>query len=147
MIISRLSESGWSGLKDVQDEKLWLSDIFRGFHQYYWFVSILTPNYILDFLTCCNYNKLIMKIEYDPNKNQRNITKRKLSFDLVEQFELDTALIWEDDRYDYDEIRYCALGYIENGIFHLAFTYRGDTIRVISLRKANKREVKRYAET
>ena len=88
-----------------------------------------------------------MKIEYDPDKNQRNIRKRKLSFDLVETFELDTALIWEDDRYDYGEIRYCALGYIGIALFHLTFTCRDDTIRVISLRKANKREVKRYAET
>ena len=64
----------------------------------------------------------------------------QLSFDLVEHFELDSALIWEDDRYDYEEIRYCALGYIGVGLFHLTFTYRGDSIRVISLRKTNKKE-------
>ena len=88
-----------------------------------------------------------MKIEYDPHKNQHNIRKRKLSFDLVEQFEWETALIWEDDRYDYSETRYCALGYIGVRIYHLVFTYRADIVRVVSLRKANKREVNKYAET
>ena len=87
-----------------------------------------------------------MKIEYDPNKNQRNINKRKLSFDLVERFEFETAHIWEDTRYNYGEVRYCALGYICPQIFHLTFTYRSETIRVISLRKASKNEVKKYAE-
>lgn len=59
----------------------------------------------------------------------------------------ETALIREDSRYDYSEIRYCALGYIGVRIYHLVFTYRADIVRVISLRKANKREVNRYAET
>lgn len=87
-----------------------------------------------------------MKIEYDPDKNQSNIKERKLSFDLVEQFEWETSLIWEDDRSDYGETRFCALGYIEIRIYHLVFTYRPEIVRVISLRKANKREVNRYAE-
>ncbi|WLE96580.1 MAG: BrnT family toxin [Candidatus Electrothrix communis] len=88
-----------------------------------------------------------MKIEYDPNKNRRNITKHGISFDLAERFEWDTALIWEDTRYNYGETRFCALGYIEIRMYHLVFTYRDDTVRVISLRKANKREIKHYAET
>lgn len=88
-----------------------------------------------------------MEIEYDPDKNQRNIKRRSLSFDLVEQFEWETALIWEDDRYDYGETRYCALGYVGDRIYHLVFAYRADIVRIISLRKANRREVNRYAET
>ncbi len=88
-----------------------------------------------------------MKIEYDPNKNRRNITKHGISFDLAERFEWDTALIWEDTRYNYGETRFCALGYIEIRMYYLVFTYRDDTVRVISLRKANKREIKHYAET
>ncbi len=88
-----------------------------------------------------------MKIEYDPNKNRRNITKHGISFDLAERFEWDTALIWEDTRYNYGETRFCALGYIEIRMYHLVFTYRDDTVRVISLRKANKREIKHYAKT
>ncbi len=88
-----------------------------------------------------------MKIEYDPDKNQSNIKRRNLSFDLVEQFEWESALIWVDDRFEYHEIRYCALGYIGVRLYHLVFTYRAEIVRVISLRKANKREMNRYAET
>ena len=88
-----------------------------------------------------------MKIEFDPTKNQRNIQNRQISFELVEGFEWETALAWQDNRKDYGEIRYCALGYIEARIYHLAFTLRNDRVRVISLRKANRREVNRYAET
>ena len=87
-----------------------------------------------------------MKVEYDPNKNQSNVKNRNLSFDLVEQFEWETSLIWEDDRYDYGEIRFCALDYIGIRIYHLVCTFRPEVIRVISIRKANKREVNRYAK-
>ena len=88
----------------------------------------------------------MIKIEYDPGKNQRNIKERGLSFDTVKDFEFDTALVWKDDRRDYGEVRYCALGYIGLRIHHIVFTLRADVVRVISLRKANKREIKRYAE-
>ncbi len=88
-----------------------------------------------------------MSIEYDPKKNQRNIKNRNLSFDLVKQFEWESAVHWEDDRMDYGEIRYCALGYIDIRLYHVVFTCRNEKVRVISLRKANKREVKIYAET
>ena len=88
-----------------------------------------------------------MEIKYDPEKNQRNIKNRNLSFDLVKQFEWESAVAWEDDRMDYGETRYCALGYIDTRLYHVVFTYRDEKVRVISLRKANKREVKIYAET
>lgn len=87
-----------------------------------------------------------MNIEYDPDKNQINIKNRGLSFDLVEQFEWGTSLIWEDDRNRYGEIRFSALGYIGFRIYHLVFTHRDEVVRVISFRKANKREVNRYAK-
>jgi len=63
------------------------------------------------------------------------------------QFEWEGALVLEDNRKDYGETRYCALGYIDLRLYHIVVTYRNDIIRVISLRKANKREVKIYAET
>ncbi len=88
-----------------------------------------------------------MEIEFDPNKNQRNMKKRKLSFELVVKFEWDTSVIWQDNRHDYGETRFCALGYIGVRIYYLAFTLRSDRVRVISLRKVSKREVSKYAET
>lgn len=86
-----------------------------------------------------------MKIEFDPNKNEKNIDEREISFELAVDFEIDTALIKVDSRHEYQEIRFNALGLIGNRVFHLTYTLRGDIFRVISLRKANKREVKEYA--
>ncbi len=88
-----------------------------------------------------------MEIEFDPDKNRRNITERHISFELAEGFEWETALIWKDNRQDYGETRYCAIGYIEVRLYHLVFTLRSERLRVISLRKANRREIDKYAET
>ena len=88
-----------------------------------------------------------MKIEFDPNKNTNNLKERGLSFQLAENFELETAIIRIDTRKNYGEPRFNALGYIENRLYHLTFTVRVGVIRVISLRKANKREVNYYAST
>lgn len=49
-------------------------------------------------------------------------------------------------RYDYGEDRFQALGLIDGRLHMLVFTIRGGTLRAISLRKANPREVRRYAE-
>lgn len=52
-----------------------------------------------------------------------------------------------DDRHEYGEVRYVALGYLENRLHVLCFTEASDGIRVISFRRANDREVKRYAKS
>ncbi len=88
-----------------------------------------------------------MEIEFDPAKNTRNIEQRGIFFEWVESFEFETAVIRLDLRQQYGEPRFNAIGYIGNRLYHLTFTLRADKIRVISLRKANRREVKRYAET
>jgi len=88
-----------------------------------------------------------MKIEFDPAKSERNRQQRGLPFDLVEHFEWEQALVRRDSRREYGEKRFCALGYIANRVYHVVFTLRGDVARVISLRKANNREVNSYAET
>jgi uncharacterized DUF497 family protein len=62
----------------------------------------------------------------------------------VAQFEMETAMICLDIRQNYGEPRFNALGLIENRLYHMTFTVRGDAICVISLRKANKREVNHY---
>lgn len=86
-----------------------------------------------------------MRIEFDSEKNQCNIRARGISFDLALEFEFESAFIRLDVRKDYGEPRFVALGLISNRVFNLVFTVRTDAIRVISLRKANKREVIRYA--
>jgi uncharacterized DUF497 family protein len=81
-------------------------------------------------------------ISFDPKKNERNIAERGLSFDLAEQFEWDSALVVEDSRKDYGERRFQALGLIDGRPHALVFTPRAGRVHVISLRKANRREVR-----
>ena len=87
-----------------------------------------------------------MKYEWDENKNHKNRARHKIDFNRAVDFEWDSAYEYIDDRRDYNETRYCALGYISVRIFHLTYTYRGETVRIISLRKATKREERQYAE-
>ncbi|MGD0959999.1 MAG: BrnT family toxin [Methylomonas sp.] len=87
-----------------------------------------------------------MKIEFDPDKNDKNIRERGISFELAADFDLTTAFIWTDTRKDYGETRYIALGYISKRLFSLAFTVRGDVMKIISMRKANQREVRGYEQ-
>lgn len=83
-------------------------------------------------------------MDKDSRKERRNIAERGLSLDLAEQLDWATALIWEDKRNEYGERRYCVLGLIEDRLHSVVFTPRNGKPRVISLRKANKREVNRY---
>jgi uncharacterized DUF497 family protein len=57
---------------------------------------------------------------------------------------LDTALVEIDDRSDCNEERFVALGLIGDWVPMIVFTVHGEAIRVISLRKASRREVQRY---
>lgn len=85
-----------------------------------------------------------MKITYDPLKNAANIERRALPFDLIEDLDWATAVIVEDLRRDYGERRYRVFGYIGGRLYAAVFTPRSDAIHVISLRKANSREVKNH---
>ncbi len=88
-----------------------------------------------------------MEIEFDPQKNKKNIQQRGLSFADAAQFDFETALFETDDRHDYGEQRIRAFGYLNQRLHALVFTKTRSGIRVISFRKANKREVKRYDAT
>lgn len=66
------------------------------------------------------------------------------SVQIVEDFEWDNALVVEDLRKDYGERRFQALGLIAGRLHALVFTPRAGLVHVISLRKANRREIKLY---
>ena len=65
---------------------------------------------------------------------------------MVEGFEFETALIRQDIRKIYPEVRFSALGLISGRVYSLMFTEAPMGIRVISFRKANAREVRQYAQ-
>ena len=85
-----------------------------------------------------------MEISFDPAKSERNIALRGIPFTLVGRFEWDSALIVEDLRRDYGERRMQALGFIDTRLHMLVFTPRGTATHVISLRRANQREINLY---
>ena len=92
-----------------------------------------------------------MNVTFDTAKDAANLAKHGVSLTESAGFEWGTAVVWPDTRRAYGEARMVALGYIGLRIMALVFVDRPPEKpterRIISLRKANSREVKRYAET
>ena len=84
-------------------------------------------------------------IAFDAAKDQANIAKHGVSLSRAADFVMEMARVSQDDRADYGEERLIAVGPLDNRLYIMIFTLRDGTIRVISLRKANRREVERYA--
>lgn len=86
-----------------------------------------------------------MQYEWDENKRRINLEKHGEDFADVVQLDWTSAIIQKDDRQDYGEIRYNAFLLRDDGrLMSLAFTLRGKYLRIISYRKANSRERKKY---
>jgi len=89
----------------------------------------------------------IIDFEWDENKAISNIEKHGVSFEQAQYIFLDAKrLIVEDNRFDYREERFIALGCIDGRIHVVVYTEKNSVIRLISARKANNREQKRYAD-
>ena len=86
-----------------------------------------------------------MDFEWDLAKNNSCQNSRNFDFAYVISIFVDpTVIIERDQRWDYGEDRYRAIGVVDKRIFVVVFTRRAAAIRIISARKANSREVKRY---
>ena len=86
-----------------------------------------------------------MKFEWDDTKRRINLKKHALDFRDAHVVFNDEALILEDPHNDYNETRYLLQGTLEQHIVIIVFTVRDDdVIRIISMRKANKRERQNY---
>jgi hypothetical protein len=83
-------------------------------------------------------------IEFDAAKNKVNIANHGVDMAEPEHFDFDTTFMTPDTRRDYGEHRIIAVGFIRDRLHVLVFTMPATTIRVISLRKANRRESKTY---
>jgi uncharacterized DUF497 family protein len=85
-----------------------------------------------------------VKVEYDPAKDDINRTKHGVSLEAATGFEWDTALEREDDRFDYGEVRFVAIGLIDARLYVMVFTEGSDddAVRIISLRPAEKHEMR-----
>lgn len=87
-----------------------------------------------------------MDLEYDPAKRALTLEQRGIDFESVRDFDFQTALSWIDERKDYGEVRWVAIGFIGDRLHVVCFKETDAGIRVISLRKANSKEAKRYHE-
>jgi len=88
-----------------------------------------------------------MLIDFDHAKDEINRSKHGLSLALAEELDWDNALVWVDERRDYGELRMIALAPATGVLYYVAFTDRGRVRRIISLRRANRREVKHYVQS
>jgi uncharacterized DUF497 family protein len=89
-----------------------------------------------------------MTFEWDEAKNRSNIQKHGLDFADAEEMFSGGFLYEPDTREDYGERRWTGLGMIRGRIAHVVFTERvPEIIRIISLRKATRRETKQYEKT
>jgi uncharacterized DUF497 family protein len=88
-----------------------------------------------------------MRIEFDPAKDASNQEKHGLSLALASALDWDEALVWVDERYDYGELRMIALAPDTGILYYVAFVDRDDARRIISLRRANRREVRHYVQS
>lgn len=91
----------------------------------------------------CTYNKTV-NYSYDPKKLAQNVAKHGVWFDIAEDFAWENALVRVDSRNNYLETRLVATGPIGNRLYVMVFCLRETTVRIISLRRANSREVKEY---
>ena len=87
-----------------------------------------------------------MQLEFDEAKSARNVKARGIGFERFAEMDLARALSVEDTRVEYGERRFRLLGLIDGRLHVAVITYRGDRVRVISLRRANRREERKYAK-
>jgi hypothetical protein len=81
---------------------------------------------------------------WDGKKRAINLRNHGTDFAAAKDFDWTTALAFEDRRHDYGERRFVAYGKIASALYVLIWTPRDETVRIISLRKANGREIHRY---
>lgn len=84
--------------------------------------------------------------EWDEEKRAANREKHGVDFEAIDGFDWDAAFTREDERGAYGEARFVSVAPIDGRLHVAVWTMRADSVRLISLRKANARESKNYAE-
>jgi uncharacterized DUF497 family protein len=88
-----------------------------------------------------------MEFAWDPTKRESNLAKHGVDFaDVFPCFGDSRRLIWQDTRQDYGEVRFNMLAALAGRVMHVTFTERDEATWLISARKANDREQRRYAQ-
>ncbi len=83
---------------------------------------------------CC------VEFEWDDSKHAHNLRVRGFGFDVAAQVFAGGVIEWLDDRHAYGEVRIRALGMARDALLHVVYTDRGSVRRIISARRANRKE-------
>ena len=87
-----------------------------------------------------------MKFEWDEQKRLINLQRHGIDFaDVQRVFEFERYTVI-DDRFDYGEIRFFTLGFLNGRVIAVSYTETDEVIRIISARKANKYDQRKYFE-
>jgi uncharacterized DUF497 family protein len=85
-----------------------------------------------------------VKITYDPQKRADTLSNRAPDFEDVAEVFAGNVYETEDNRQDYGEIRWLTVGFLNGRLVMVVWTARGDARHVISMRKCNEREKRKY---
>jgi uncharacterized DUF497 family protein len=85
-----------------------------------------------------------MQFSCDPNKSRTNYFKHGIVLEFAQYLDWTKEVVWQDVRYSYDEVRMSGLVPLEGKVYAVVYVVRAEFTRMISLRKANKREAKHY---
>jgi uncharacterized DUF497 family protein len=84
------------------------------------------------------------QIKYDLQKNQSNLEKHGIALAQAHWLDWDTLWFKKDERHSDQEVRYQGYAVMNHRLYGVVFTIREDHYRIISLRKANQREIAIY---
>jgi len=82
--------------------------------------------------------------QWDERKRASNLRKHGWDFAQVEKFDFETAYVCPDESDDHEEFRQAAIGFVGVTLCFLVYVEQEDDIRVVSLRRATKREIGAY---
>lgn len=86
-----------------------------------------------------------MQFEWDGEKSDENAERRGFGFDFAALiFETDKTIEWQDERKDYGERRFIAIGEVDGYVLTVVYTDRDEVRRIISARLASRKERARW---
>jgi uncharacterized DUF497 family protein len=85
-----------------------------------------------------------MHFTCDPNKSRANYFKHGIVLECAQYLDWSNEMVWQDVRQNYSEVRMSGLVPLEGKIYAVVYVLRAESTRMISLRKANNREMKKY---
>jgi len=88
-----------------------------------------------------------MQIEFDPDKRNKALIERGLDFARAGEVFAGVNVTAEDARFDYGEPRFTTVGVLDGRMVVMVWTPRGEARRIISMRKANEREIEKFSPT